>query len=964
MALSGSVSTTFGPSGHYTLELDWSATQNIAANQSTITGQMWMWSDSSWSMYASATKYGNQKINGTNYQISNAGVNTGGGVWIKLGAQQSWTLTHNSDGTCSFTWGGDFNFGGVNINGTVINDVVLPTTTMYLDTIPRATTLSSPNPPSWTAGNNVTFNLNRNSSSFSETVKLEVYSNATSAWVTVNTLTGCTTSAAFSFTTAQNTTIFQALNGQSTCQSRLTITTYSASGSSGSVIGSAQQYTGTVTAPAASTGTIANPTGISATSGQENSTVWVDQSMTINITSHNSAFTHTLNFKNGNSGSVVHASTGVGTQLVYTFTTAEQNTLYSDPNLVNSIEMDGQVDVYTYYNGVQVNAATNFDINYRVRNANPQFPTPTGTGISYTDNASAITAITGSPTTIVQNASDLLVTITTAGNAIAQHYSTMQYYVVQCGGVTKQVNYSSSASITFDLGKINLTANDNIYITAYDSRALSTQISIPVTIVPWKPPTVQSKSYRNDGFTDPSTITLTNGVYSTVTISSAAKNDIVSVNYQYAVKAVPPATQTWPASPNAGYLQAFPGMTHSGGTFSAPNLTVQLASGSTWVTEVQVLDKIMQALGQAPIPIDVTVPVGKPALFIDTSLNSVGVNMLPVNGDTLEVGGLIHIVGNSTGNANVAYASFYESDGATRKGWVGDGSTLDQDIALGADVGNVKLITSGGTGLTVSTTLKVTTESNTLDDGSTGAMTIAGNITIGTTITASATPSVLKFNNWSNAAAGGAQIIGGWQGSNYWGIGTDSSSGDTTLKVGMTNGTGTWQSTTIGLLVNGSITGNLHHADNGGYMVIGSYSTSSYGTGQAYVYYAPNGISGSSGNSLVFWNQSGATISLAAKAYNLPSDQTLKTEIVPDQEVALDRVNGATIYTYKYIDDVNQFGDNAPTYTGLIAQEAPNGAIDESGVSINLYGMISVLWKAVQELDTKVEYLKNKLQTR
>lgn len=964
MALSGTLNSgTFGPSGHYKLQMSWTATQSISGNTSTVTVQMKMWSDSGWSMYTSSTHSGNISIDPSgssplvNHGISDSSISTGGGAWVNIGSSISQTITHNSDGTMSFWLDGDFDFTGVTISGTALGDVGFTSTSFTLDTIPRATTLSSPNPPSWTAGNSITFNLTRNSSSFSETVLLEVYNNSTSAWNTVLSITGATTSAAFGNTTAQNTTIFTALAQHTTTQSRLTITTYSGSGSTGSVIGSAQQYTGTVTAPSASTGVIGNPTGVSLTSGQENSTVYIDQSMTINITTHGSGFTHTLNFKNGNSGSVVHAATGVGTQLIYTFSTSEQNTLYADTQLASSIEMDGQVDVYTYYNGVQVNASTNFDINYRVRNSNPTFPTPTGTGISYKDNATAITALTNSPTTIVQNASDLLVTLTTAGNATAQHYATMSYYVVQCGGVTKQVNYSSTATITFDLGKINLGASDSIYITAYDSRGLSAQISIPVTIVPWVLPAANSQTTRNDGFTDPSTMTLTAGTYSQVLIGATPANDIVSVNYQYTVKGT-----AYPST-GAGSLTAFPSMTHSGGTFSAPNLAVTLASGSTWTTEVQIVDKIMQALGQSPILIDNNVAMGKPALFIDTSLNSVGVNMLPVNGDTLEVGGLIHIVGNSTGNANIAYLSFYESDGATRKGWVGDGGTSDQDITLFADVGNVKLgTTAGGTGLTLTTANKLTSESNTLDDGATGAATFAGNITVGSTITSSATPAMIKLNQWTTASTGAPQIIGGWQGSNYWGIGTDNSTGDLVLKVGMTNGSAVWQSTNITLSVGGQINGNLYH--NTGYMIINTYSSATYGTGQANIYYAPNGITGSTGNSLVFWNQAGATIALAAKAYNTPSDQALKTDIVPDTESALDRVKGSTVYTYKYISDVEQFGENASTYTGLIAQEAPNGALDDSGISINLYGMSSVLWKAVQELDAKVEYLKNKLQTR
>ncbi|TCS80386.1 LamG domain-containing protein [Tepidibacillus fermentans] len=49
------------------------------------------------------------------------------------------------------------------------------------------------------------------------------------------------------------------------------------------------------------------------------------------------------------------------------------------------------------------------------------------------------------------------------------------------------------------------------------------------------------------------------------------------------------------------------------------------------------------------------------------------------------------IKGNNTGNANVSYFAFYESDGATRQGWIGAGSSSNSDIYLSADVGSVRL---------------------------------------------------------------------------------------------------------------------------------------------------------------------------------------------------------------------------------------------------------------------------------
>jgi hypothetical protein len=54
------------------------------------------------------------------------------------------------------------------------------------------------------------------------------------------------------------------------------------------------------------------------------------------------------------------------------------------------------------------------------------------------------------------------------------------------------------------------------------------------------------------------------------------------------------------------------------------------------------------------------------------------------------------IVGNSTGNDNIAYIGFYESNKTTRKGYVGDTESGNSDIYVGADVGNVYIWEQGG----------------------------------------------------------------------------------------------------------------------------------------------------------------------------------------------------------------------------------------------------------------------------
>ncbi|KKL12498.1 hypothetical protein LCGC14_2535150, partial [marine sediment metagenome] len=55
----------------------------------------------------------------------------------------------------------------------------------------------------------------------------------------------------------------------------------------------------------------------------------------------------------------------------------------------------------------------------------------------------------------------------------------------------------------------------------------------------------------------------------------------------------------------------------------------------------------------------------------------------------------IKIKGTSTGNANIGWIGFYDSDGTTRRGYIGDGSSANDDIYLGTDTGDLRLVASG-----------------------------------------------------------------------------------------------------------------------------------------------------------------------------------------------------------------------------------------------------------------------------
>ena len=62
----------------------------------------------------------------------------------------------------------------------------------------------------------------------------------------------------------------------------------------------------------------------------------------------------------------------------------------------------------------------------------------------------------------------------------------------------------------------------------------------------------------------------------------------------------------------------------------------------------------------------------------------------------------VKIVGvGTTGDPSIGYIGFYDSDGSTRRGFIGDGSAANDDLYLKADTGDLRLGDSSGSGVVV-----------------------------------------------------------------------------------------------------------------------------------------------------------------------------------------------------------------------------------------------------------------------
>ncbi len=165
MALSGTIEGSIH-SGHYTLRIKWSATQNIGNNTSTITAKMYLVQDPSWSLNIK-TRSNTCSIAGVSTAFTSPAISSGGGSTILLGTV-SRTVNHATDGTRNVAIAASFNIQAT-IAGTWY-ETISASATVTLDTIARVSgfTLSA---SSVVLGNTIGITIDRLSSSFTHRIK-------------------------------------------------------------------------------------------------------------------------------------------------------------------------------------------------------------------------------------------------------------------------------------------------------------------------------------------------------------------------------------------------------------------------------------------------------------------------------------------------------------------------------------------------------------------------------------------------------------------------------------------------------------------------------------------------------------------------------------------------------------------------------------------------------------------------
>lgn len=294
----------------------------------------------------------------------------------------------------------------------------------------------------------------------------------------------------------------------------------------------------------------------------------------------------------------------------YTFslTSSERNKLRAAS--ANSNTLSVTVDLKSIMDDVEFHDYRN--ITMSIVNANPVM-----NGINYGDSNQYVSFITGSQDIIVQGQSTL--TISAPNGATAKKGASIASYSLNFNGITTDITSTRYLEIV----KPSYSGTYTATITATDSRGNTGSISTNVTITPWSQPTAQNTLARVNGF-ETNTILTVNGTISTVpgsTMSLSERHRIVN--------------GTWSASTSV--------------TNNTPT-TLSLDNTKEWEVEVTVSDSFTSNpnISSTPTVYILTVGKGIPILFIDTDMNSLGVNGFPDDDNQIYVDGNIKATGELT----------------------------------------------------------------------------------------------------------------------------------------------------------------------------------------------------------------------------------------------------------------------------------------------------------------------------
>ena len=320
----------------------------------------------------------------------------------------------------------------------------------------------------------------------------------------------------------------------------------------------------------------------------------IGNSIYIPITKYSDSLSDTLVVKYGNT--TIKTVSAISPNSYISFTSSELNTIYS---LMSSVNSGTFSFTLTTYSGGSSIGSSSQSATGTITNANPTF---SASNVTYRDSNSTTVNVTNNNQQLVQNLSNLMVSITSAsGNKGAS----ISRYEATINGTTRTI-YSAG---DIDFGVINSGSNLTLSVKAIDSRGNYTTASKTVVFLAWSLPTGIISLKRKNNYEDET--------YLKVEASYSSVNSKNSVTIQFQYK------KTTDSSYNS--------LTTIG---NGTQRTLSLSKDYAWNFRIVITDRF------GSTTYNTTLAKGKFILFVDTRKLSVGINCFPTNTESLEVNGV------------------------------------------------------------------------------------------------------------------------------------------------------------------------------------------------------------------------------------------------------------------------------------------------------------------------------------
>ena len=905
MAKSGSNTTWSSNGGHY-VKVVWNETgQSVENNRSTVRVQLYVGSKSGWSIYDSTNSY-SLVIDGTTYSGSNANISQAGTEQLIM--TQNVTINHNNDGTRSFSMRGS-------VSGLYFGGITGSSFSGALDRIARASTLSVNANITVDASKNIT--INRMSTSFSHELQIATTrSGVSNQWIRTETFSTSQTSRTVSFSAADLNKFYSNGSGYWTGVI-LTLITKNDSTEIGREV-----YTGSLTYPSVNS--------TAALSGNIN----LGNSVGVNINKASSIYSHEYQIRLPNGVSVASQGISAGSSFSSTPSSilVEQNS-----TTVREINMELWTRTVLSSNaGTLIQDWTRKDTK---KITIPNSPPVMGT-MNYTELVplmSTITGTSGNNPTLVQGNSEPRFSFTAS---IPQRSASIVNYTVSLGGKSLSRNNAGSLDFTATaLGgsKLNISSDTNATLTVTDSRGFTNSISVPVKYLSYRNPILTVTTKRQNGFG--STIFVNATVQ--ISLMNGANNVNATSGFRWRYRVLPSGTFTsW--GNRTSVL--------SNGVYRMQETSFEGDNTLSYEVEIEATDR----LGNKAT-LTKRVSPGKPIFFIDSAKKAVGVNVFPnetaPSGEvaSLEIGndyGKIYtMIRQRVANNNEATLRFRQND--TNHGleifsrndsygfWSSGDNRTFLRYAVMAGNANTTAWDKGDVIIDPVGKLQVSANSE--------AIRIRGT-----------DHNFISFFNGNTRQ--------GWVG--------QGSAGTTTMTLSADVGNSELRSATGDVILNPQASGkNVRIISNGGLELNSNINlTSTTGTVFAHAFSArdsENAFVRSEGEVRALKRTSQTYIPVRASSFPTSSSIKYKEAIEEYAEDALQKIMETKVKTYSLKGHAK-----ANRKVGVIIEEGvPDEIVEITGDAIDPYSMVSMSWKAIQQLghelfvkDQEIEALHEKNQ--